>query len=124
MYNSAENTEFWASSNVNSFANFGPLMTNDGELESRHQGEFVFGCLAGGRNNYKNNNLVQGKQTMQNAPSKIYISKNNCKHFLGVKLCNKSHKAQSVWFQAPIKHLNTLQSGQNRSQLGPFWENF
>ena len=33
-YNSAENTDFWARSNFNSFSNFGPLMTNDGALES------------------------------------------------------------------------------------------
>ena len=39
-------------------------MTNDGALESWHQGEFVLGLLAGGRHNYKKNNLVQGKQTV------------------------------------------------------------
>ena len=33
-YNSAENTDFWARSNFKSFRNFGPLMTNDGVLES------------------------------------------------------------------------------------------
>ena len=49
----AENTKFLAKS-----------MTNDGALESWHQGEHVFGYLAGDRNNYKNNNLVQGKQTV------------------------------------------------------------
>ena len=32
-YNSAENTEFWARSNFNSFANLGLLMANDGALE-------------------------------------------------------------------------------------------
>ena len=50
-----------AKSIFNSSVNFGPLMTNDGALESWHHGEFVVGYLAGGRNNYKNNNLVQGK---------------------------------------------------------------
>ena len=50
----AENTKFWVRSNFNSFANFGPLMTNDGALELWHQGEFIFGLLAGGRDNYKN----------------------------------------------------------------------
>ena len=39
-------------------------MTNDGALELSHQGEFVLGPLAGGRHNYKNNNVVQGKQTV------------------------------------------------------------
>ena len=53
MYNSAGNTVFYARSNFNSFANFGPSMTNDGELESLHQGEVVFAHLAGGRDNYK-----------------------------------------------------------------------
>ena len=46
-YNLAENTEFCARSNLNSFANFGPLMTNDGVLESSRQEEISVGCLAG-----------------------------------------------------------------------------
>ena len=33
-HNLAKNTEFLAKSNFNSSANFGPLMTNDGALES------------------------------------------------------------------------------------------
>ena len=32
-YNLAENAKFWVGSNLNSFANFGPLMTNDGARE-------------------------------------------------------------------------------------------
>ena len=39
-------------------------MTNDDTLESSHQGEFIFGLLAGNRHNCKNNKLVQGKQTV------------------------------------------------------------
>ena len=39
-------------------------MTNDGALELWHQGEFVFGYLAGDRNNYKNKLSVQGNQTI------------------------------------------------------------
>ena len=39
-------------------------MANDGALESSQQREFDLGLLAGGRHNYKNNNLVQGKQTV------------------------------------------------------------
>ena len=70
-YNSAENTEFLAKSNFNSSAIFCPLTRNDGALESWHQGEFVFGHLAGDRNNYKNNNLVQGKQT-------VFSNQNQC----------------------------------------------
>ena len=57
-YNSAEDTKFWSMSNFNSSTNFDPLTTNDGALESWHQGEFVLGLLAGSRHNYKNNNLV------------------------------------------------------------------
>ena len=41
-YNLAKNINFWARPNCNSFANFGPLMTNDGALESSHQGENIF----------------------------------------------------------------------------------
>ena len=33
-YNLAKNTDFLATSNFNNFANVGPLMTNDGALES------------------------------------------------------------------------------------------
>ena len=40
-------------------------MANDGALKSPHQGEFVLGLLAGDRHNYNNNNLVQGKQTVE-----------------------------------------------------------
>ena len=39
---------FWAWPNFNSFVNFSPFMTNDGAMESSHQGEFDFGLLAGG----------------------------------------------------------------------------
>ena len=61
----ARNTEFLAKSNFDSFANFGPLMTNNGALELWNQGELMFGYLAGGRNNDKINNLVQGKQAVE-----------------------------------------------------------
>ena len=44
----------------NSFANFGALMTNDGAVESSHQGEIVFAHLTGGRDNYKKN-MCQGQ---------------------------------------------------------------
>ena len=60
-YNSAEITVFLAKSNFNSSAIFGSLMTNNGVLERWHQGEFVFGHVAGDRNTYKNKLLVQGK---------------------------------------------------------------
>ena len=63
-YNLAVNTNFWARSNFNSFANFDPLITSDGALKSWDQGEFIFGILAGGRNNYKNKVLVQNNQTV------------------------------------------------------------
>ena len=63
-YNSAVNTHFWACSKYNSFANFDPLMVNDGALELSHQGGFTLGLLAGGRHKYKNKLLVQGKQTV------------------------------------------------------------
>ena len=63
-YNSAVNTYFWAWSNFISFANFVPLITNDGALEPSQQRKFVLGLLAGGKNNYKINNLVQDKQTL------------------------------------------------------------
>ena len=53
MYNSAGNTNFWARLNVNSFADVGLLMTNDGALELWHQEEIMFAHLEEGRNNYK-----------------------------------------------------------------------
>ena len=40
-------------------------MTNDGALESSHQGQIVFAYLAGGRDNYKKN-CTEGKQTVTN----------------------------------------------------------
>ena len=40
-------------------------MTNDSAIELSYQGEFVLNLLSGGRHNYKNNNLVQGKQTVR-----------------------------------------------------------
>ena len=46
----------------NSFANFAPLMTNDGALESWHQGEFVLGLLAGFRGLTRNKLLISCKQ--------------------------------------------------------------
>ena len=63
-YNSAENIEFLAKSNFNSSVNFGSLMTNDDALELWRKGEFVFGNLAGDRNNCENKSSVQGKQTV------------------------------------------------------------
>ena len=63
LYNSAENTVFWARSNFNGFANFGPLMTNDGAFESSHQGEVIFGHIVGVMDNYKKV-FVEGKQTV------------------------------------------------------------
>ena len=63
-YNSAVNTLCWAWSNFNSFVNFVWLMTNDDALKLSHQGEFVLCLLAGDRHTYKNNNLLQGKQTV------------------------------------------------------------
>ena len=64
-YNSAENTKSFATSNFNSSANSGLLMTNNGALELWHQGEFVFCHLAGGRNNHKKWLFVEGKQTVE-----------------------------------------------------------
>ena len=49
-YNSAENTKILARPNFNSFANFDPLITNNGVLQSVHQGECVLGVLTEGRN--------------------------------------------------------------------------
>ena len=60
----AKNTEFLARSIFSSFGKYGTLMTNDGALESWHQGKFVFGHLAVFREITKNINLVQGKQTV------------------------------------------------------------
>ena len=60
-YNLAINTDFWAWSKFNSFANFGPLITNTGAFESPHQGKVILGYLAEVRNNCKNKLLVQGK---------------------------------------------------------------
>ena len=39
-------------------------MANNGELKSWDKCKFVFGFLAGGRDDYKNKLLVQGKQTV------------------------------------------------------------
>ena len=57
MHNLAGNTDFWARSNFNSFANFGSLMTNSSALESWHQKERLFlsiyqGAGASIKNNY------------------------------------------------------------------------
>ena len=84
----AVNTHFWAWPNFNSFANFVPSMTNDGALESSHQGEFVLGLLAGGRHNYKTNYLVQGKQTVDKL---LYVKKNKDALILMLKeLCSEA----------------------------------
>ena len=72
-YNSAVNTYFWAWSKFNIFANFDPLMANDGALKSSHQGKFDLGLLTGGRHNCENKLLVQSKQTV--ADIKIYLDK-------------------------------------------------
>ena len=64
MNNSAGNSYFWAWSKFNIFANLDPLMANDSSLKCSHQGRFVLGLFVGGRHNCKNNNLVQGKQTV------------------------------------------------------------
>ena len=58
------NSHFWAWSKFNSFANFDPLMANNGSLKLLDQAEYVVGLLAGGRDNCKNKVLVQGKQTV------------------------------------------------------------
>ena len=55
---------FWARSKFNSIANFDLVMENNSLLKLSNQEEFVSGLLAGGRHTYKNNNLVQGKQTV------------------------------------------------------------
>ena len=74
-YNLSRNTKILAKLNFNSFANFGQSMTNNGALESWHQGEFMFGCLSmyQGAKHYKNNNLVQGKQTVDKSTYQLYI---------------------------------------------------
>ena len=64
MYDSAVNTYFWAWSNFNIFANFDSLRTNDGALESSHQGEFAFTISQGAETNIKKN--IEGKQTVIN----------------------------------------------------------
>ena len=69
-YNSAVDTHLSAWPNFTIFANVGLLMTNEGVLKSSDQGGFVLGLLAGGRHNYKNNNLVQGNQTVRSAYAK------------------------------------------------------
>ena len=48
-----KNTKILAKSNFNSSANVGPLMTNDGALESWHQEGLAFCHLAGGRRKYE-----------------------------------------------------------------------
>ena len=63
-YNLAVNTHFWARSKFNSIVNFDPLMANNGLLKSWDQTDFVMGLLSGGRHNYKNKLLAQGKQTV------------------------------------------------------------
>ena len=64
MYNSAVN--LWAWSKFNSIVNFDPLMANDGALKSWDQCTSVLGLLAGGRDDYKNKLLVQGKYRKSN----------------------------------------------------------
>ena len=44
-YNSAGNSHFWAWSNFNIFANFDPLMANDGSLKLSQRGGFDLGLL-------------------------------------------------------------------------------
>ena len=51
-------TYFWAWSKFNIFANFDPLMANDGSLKLSQQGGFDLVLFVGGRHSYKNNNLV------------------------------------------------------------------
>ena len=65
---------FWARSKFNSFAMFDPLMANDGSLKSWDQAEFVLGLLVGSRDNYKNELLVHGKQTVQHGLGTYVIS--------------------------------------------------
>ena len=63
VYNLAGNSHFWAWSNFNSFANFGPLKANDCALKSPDQGGVIFANLARGWNNYKNRLLLSLGQT-------------------------------------------------------------
>ena len=65
---------FWARSKFNSFAMFDPLMANDGSLKSWDQAEFALGLLVGSRDNYKNELLVHGKQTVQQGLGTYVIS--------------------------------------------------
>ena len=74
MYNLAKNIKFLVRSIFSSSANFGPLMTNDGALESLHQGEIVFVHLAGGRYDYKKMFWEQtnSRQAQQNARHAVH----------------------------------------------------
>ena len=80
-YNLAAKTHFWAWLKFNSFANFDPLMTNDGALKLLDQGGFVLSLLVGGRYNYKNKLLVQGKQIVLKS--------------------SQTHKALNAWHTKP-----------------------
>ena len=53
-YDLAGNSNIWGWSNFNSFANFGPLMTNNGALESSHQGEIDVAIWQGAETNTRN----------------------------------------------------------------------
>ena len=64
-YSLAVSTHFWSRSKFNSVANIDPLMANDGSLKLPQQDGLDLGLFVGGRHNYKNNNLVQGKQTVR-----------------------------------------------------------
>ena len=46
-------------------------MANNGALKSSHQDGFDLGLLAGGRHDYKNKSLGQGKQTVCKIKSNI-----------------------------------------------------
>ena len=50
-------------------------MANDGSLKLSQQGGFDLGLFVGGRHHYKNNNLVQGKQTVRYVDENIIQSK-------------------------------------------------
>ena len=58
----AVDTHFWAWSNFNIFANFYSLRTNNGALESFHQGEFVFSIAQGAGTITKNNYLLRANR--------------------------------------------------------------
>ena len=64
-YNLTGNTEFLARSIFNSSANFGPLVTNGGALESWHQGRVCFWPSGRGQEQLQNIlcKNVEGKQT-------------------------------------------------------------